>query len=229
MKTIKMFALLFATLMSGMLVAQNDTTAVRVKLTAANGRMDNVYLLQNTAFHANTKDVGESTKMMNAVPNVNIYVAAPYGDMSTLKTNDLMGTRLAIQTNSQTEYTLSFDWLKGGSLYLKDNVTGAVIPVTASQQYAFTAEAKATIADRFSFVAAPVGGTYEICHRYGRLQISNYPVATNTDNIVVKDEAGAVVKEVAPMAVYQEIDLSGLAAGHYTVEANGQTLTISVQ
>lgn len=229
MKTIKTFALLAATLICGMASAQNDTTAVRVKLTAANNRVDNVYMLQNAAFHATTKDVDESTKMMNAVPNVNIYVVAPYGNMSTFKTNEIAGSKLAFQTNSQTDYTLSFDWLKGETLYLKDNVTGAVIPVTATQKYAFTAEAKVTVTDRFEFVAAPVGGTYEICHRYGKLQISNYPVATNTDNIVIKDETGVVVKEVAPMAIYQEIDLSGLSAGHYTVEANGQTLTISVQ
>lgn len=225
----KMLALLCATLLSGVVFGQNDTIAVRVNLTSGNGRMDNVYVMQNVAFHASIKDVNESTKMMNTGSNVNIYAVAPYGNMSSLKTNALIGTKLAIQTNSQTDYTLSFDYLKGETLYLKDNVTGVVVPVTSTQTYAFTAAAKTTIADRFEFVAAPVGGVYEICYRNGKLQLSNYPVATNTDNIIIRDDAGTLVKSVSPVAGYQEIDLSDLSAGHYTVEANAEVLTFRVR
>lgn len=236
MKTIRLFTMFAALLLGSALYAKNDTTAVCVKLTAANGKVDRVRLMQNAAFHATTKDADEGSKIMNEVPNVNIYVAAPYGQMSSFKTNNIVGTKLTIQTNSQTNYTLSFNELMGDTLYLKDNEMEAIVPVTATQEYGFTAEAKDTIADRFVFVDAPVGGEYLICYRNGYLQISNYPTDKNTNHIVVRDEDNNVVKDkngkdldVEPQAIYQEIDLRHLTSGHYTIEANGETLTIGVK
>ena len=117
------------------MAAETDKNAVRIKLMAANGRQDNVYIYDGEEFH--------STKMMNAVPNVNIYVEGE-GNYSTFASEDLEGTMIAIQTNSQTNYSLSFDWLRGETLYIKDLQTNVVTAMTEGNVYNFTATANET-------------------------------------------------------------------------------------
>lgn len=233
MKTIRLFSMFVALLMGSALYAQNDTTAVRIKLYATGTTQNKILtILQNAAFDANKKESDEGTIQMGEEPkNVNVWAIAPYGDMSTLKTNNIVGTKLGFRTNnSNTEYELCFDQFMGDVLYLKDNETGVEFPCTAT--YFFTAEAgKKTITDRFVFVTptSPISPEYEICYRNGYLQISNYPTDKNTDHIVIKDADGKVIKDEAPKAIYHEIDLRRLTKGHYTIEANGEVLTIGVQ
>ena len=119
-----------------MVAAEEETNAVRIMLTAANGRKDNVYLYDGNEFH--------STKMMNGKPNVNIFVEEGQSNYSTFASEDLEGTVIGIQTNSQTNYSLSFDWLRGEPLYIKDLQTGIVTAMTEGAVYNFTATANET-------------------------------------------------------------------------------------
>ena len=116
--------------------AEDEEVAVRINLTAKNGRTDYVYVYEGEEFH--------STKMMNEAPNVNIYVEAENGNYSTFGTADLEGTALKIQTNSETEYTLSFEWIEGETLAIKDLETGAITAMTEGNTYTFTATANTT-------------------------------------------------------------------------------------
>jgi hypothetical protein len=65
--------------------------------------------------------------------------------------SNLIGTILTIQTTEATQYTLSFAWLKGETLYLKDLVNGNVIAMTAENTYTFTAEPN-SVSERFQVV-----------------------------------------------------------------------------
>ena len=71
--------------------------------------------------------------------------------LAQVANSNLIGTTLTLQTNDATEYTLSFIWLKGETLYLKDLVNGNVIAMTAENTYTFTAEPN-TVSERFQVV-----------------------------------------------------------------------------
>lgn len=239
MKTSKILILLLTVVMSTALYAQNDSTVVCIWLYASGTTINkDLWIVQNANFKADTQESDEGSYQQGQEPkNVGIWAIADYGNMSTLKTNNIVGTKLGFLTNNKnTAYELRFKIYKGKILYLKDNVTGKEFPCTVT--YPFTAEAgKKTVTDRFVFVtpSSPQPTEYEICYSNGYLRISNYPTDKNTNHIVVRDENNNVVKDkngkdldVEPQ-VYQEIDLRHLTAGHYTIEANGETLTIGVK
>ena len=220
--------MLIAGTMSISAVATTTATA-NITLTSASAGTDKVKLYEDAAYTSAFDNGADATKVMNNSNSrsVNIYSVVDGLNCATIFTDNLIGLKVALQTNKVDEnYTISFDNVSGRKLALKDNVTGTLTTIENGKSYAFTAAKNTTIADRFEIVAAVV--PYEICYRYGALQITGYPASAA--NVVVKDVAGAEVKNVAITDhAYQEIDLTGLAAGHYTVEANGQTLTISVQ
>lgn len=126
------------------LVEEEDGTAARLIFTAENGRADVVYLYEGEAFTA--------PKMMNVKPNVNIYAITADGNYSTIGLDKIEGTQIGIQTNAKTHYTISFDWLKGETLYLKDKKENKYIAMTETATYEFMADANTTIDDRFEIV-----------------------------------------------------------------------------
>ena len=71
--------------------------------------------------------------------------------LAQVANENLIGTKLTIQTNEATEYTLSFTWLKGETLYLMDLETEEVIAMTADNTYSFTA-APNTVSERFQVI-----------------------------------------------------------------------------
>ena len=120
-------------------------TGVQIRLTASDGSKDRLYVF-------NGDPIESCTKMMNDVPNVNIYVANAGGKYSTYATEDLSGTEIGIQSNSSTEYVLSFGYTEGEILYLKDLQTGIVIEMSEGNSYTFTAEPNTTT-NRFRIVS----------------------------------------------------------------------------
>ena len=120
-------------------------TGVQIRLTASDGSKDRLYVF-------NGDPIESCTKMMNDVPNVNIYVANAGGKYSTYATEDLSGTEIGIQSNSSTEYVLSFGYTEGEILYLKDLQTGIVTEMSDGNSYIFTADANTTTS-RFRIVS----------------------------------------------------------------------------
>ncbi len=113
-----------------------NMNTVRITLRSASGKKDNVLIYDGENFH--------STKKMNDVPNVNIFVIDNDKEYSTYGSENLEGTVIAIQTNSETNYSLSFDWLRGETLYIKDLQTNTVTAMKADNVYTFTATAQET-------------------------------------------------------------------------------------
>lgn len=204
-------------------MAVTYTGKATLTLTSATGKKGLAVVAQSNDLNAGLNS-GYCAPINMEDVNVAIYAIFGGKNYQTFGTKTLGEMQFGIKTNADTEYTLSVSDAEG-TLMLKDAVTGKVIKLVNGATYTFTAEANKTITDRFALTTTV---PYEICHRYGALQITGYP--ESAANVVIKDEAGVEVKNVAIIDhAYQEIDLSGLAAGHYTVEANGQTLTISVQ
>lgn len=166
---------------------EEDNVAIRVHMTAKDGRNDKVTLKEGEAYH--------STKMMNETPNVNIYVDAEAGNYSTFVTEDLEGTTLKIQTNDQTEYTLSFDRLKGETLAIKDLETGAVTAMTAENTYTFKATANSTSR---------------------RFVITRKEVPSNVEEITVSGAKG--VYTIMGQFLGENVDLNTLPQGIYVTD-----------
>ena len=172
--------------------------------------------------------VGFSGSEMNMDGRVvAFYAIAGTTNYQTLRGNNLAALPFGLKTNGDTDYTLTISNVSGSeTLKMKDEVTGTVFDLTEGYVYNFTATAnQAAITDRFHLYVAP--STPEICHRYGKLQVSG----SNGQSVAVKnmDDSATSIGTVAITADYQEISLAGLAAGQYKVEWNSQTLIIDVK
>lgn len=99
---------------------------------------DNVYLVE-----------GEGSNVHKMLGN-GLAIYAEDG-LAQVANDNLIGTILTIKTNDATEYTLSFAWLKGETLYLQDMENGKVIAMTADNTYTFNAEPN-TVSERFQVV-----------------------------------------------------------------------------
>jgi len=169
------------------IMGEEENVKVRIRLTAKDGHEDNVTLKEGESFH--------STKMMNESPNVNIYVDSEAGNYSTFVTEDLEGTTLKIQTNDQTEYTLSFDRLKGETLAIKDLETGAITTMTAENTYTFKATANTTIR---------------------RFVITRKEVPSSVEDITVSGVKG--VYTIMGQFLGENVDLNTLPQGIYVID-----------
>lgn len=103
-----------------------------------NGQSDFVYMIE-----------GEDANAHKMASN-GLAIYAEDGLVQVANSN-LIGTTLTLQTNDATEYTLSFTWLKGETLYLKDLANGNIIAMTADSKYTFNAEPN-TVSERFQVI-----------------------------------------------------------------------------
>ena len=224
MKKIMISLLLVAASLNVM--ALDLTAKVKVTLTAnTSATSDVLYLIE-----ASDLQDGLNAAYCAVVPELNNKPIAFYAyydntEYSTFGTKNLGAMAFGMKTNADTDYTLSFTQVTG-TLKMKDNVTGTLFDITEGYVYNFTATTSSTINDRFHLFVTP--STPEICHRYGKLQVSG----STGQNVVVKnmDDSATSIGTVAITADYQEIAVEGvLAAGQYKVEWNSQTLIIDVK
>ena len=160
--------------------------------------------------------------------NLAFYAYANSNPYEIYAANNLGALQFGMMTYTDVNYSLTISNVVGTeTLKMKDEVTGTVFDMTEGYVYNFTADAnQAAITNRFHLYVAP--STPEICHRYGKLQVSG----SNGQNVVVKnmDDSATSIGTVAITADYQEIPVEGvLAAGQYKVEWNSQTLIIDVK
>lgn len=229
--------LLFVLLCCAAMVSAQST--VTMQITAIlNGRNGSVFMDEQSTYSATTQERNESSLNPQGFPNLNIYAVAPYGNMTSFCTNDLVGTKFSFTTNQSQEYKLTFSGQTGDVQWLHDMKTGKTFSMTASTEYTFQIDGDQVtdvaernnpkvVENRFEIVSVPA--EYEICYRNQILSVSLYP-ATANNPILVKDETGTLVKSLTVTNFStQDFDLSSLTTGHYTIEANGETLTIGVK
>lgn len=140
---------------------------------------------------------------------------------SMLAMKHMTNIPIGIKTSGQTSYTMYFDDLTG-VVRIYDKKTEAEIPITEGGEYSFTiepSEKNSELNNRFVlfYERAADEGELELCFQYGILTIVNNPYLTN---IVVKDENGVTKVDAESTNTPQEIDLSKLPDGAYTVELN---------
>ena len=115
----------------------DDRNKAAVVLRGGNNS-DFVYLIEGKATNA--------SKMVSA--DLAIYAE---NNLVQVASENLIGTILTIKTNNATEYTLSFGWLNGETMYLRDLQNGVLIEMTEDNKYTFTAEPN-TVSERFQVV-----------------------------------------------------------------------------
>lgn len=210
---------IFFVLCAGIAFAQQ--AEVRVTITGENKPTlsnDYVYLMQNT-WYTPAKDTSDVVKMMNAATQVSVYAISPtLGNLSTIQTNVLEGTYIGFYANANTNYTMTFDWLKGAQVLIRDLDGNTEFYATEDKVYNFTvANAKTTYNERFI-----IGGIQEfkICTLFDKVEIYGNPSA---DNIVITNMDGDTIVNVPPQYGSQTINLFDKSPGHYFLTVNGKT------
>lgn len=220
MKHLKIFSVV-ALCMATLSLNAAFTAVAQIQVTSVGGGLDQLTIVEGDAFTPGYDSGSDADKIMNSgqAYNINLYAVIPGHDLSMICTNDLTNIPLTFQSNTtETAYTMTFSSVTG-TIKLFDAVTGTETVLANSGTYNFTCAANSTIADRFIINYVPAAP--EICHRYGKLQVTGM----KDTNVVVKnmDDSATSIGTVAITANYQEIDLAGLAAGQYKVEYNDGT------
>lgn len=215
MKKIVFSLLMVAAAMN--LMAITVTDKAKVTLVSSSNKTCALTVLQSPDLNAgyNSGYCGEINMEGREVALYLINDAKNYQSFGTRSLSDMP---LGVVTNADTNYELQFSNV-AGTMTIYDAVLDSTITLVNSQAYAFTATANSTINDRFFINYVPAAP--EICHRYGKLQVTGM----KDTNVVVKnmDDSATSIGTVAITANYQEIDLAGLAAGQYKVEYNDGT------
>jgi hypothetical protein len=118
--------------------AENNITSNVAVVLRGGDKGDNVFLVEGETSNVH--------KMMSG----KLAIYAEDG-LAQAASSNLIGTILTIQTTEATQYTLSFAWLKGETLYLKDLENGNIIAMTAENTYTFTAQPN-SVSERFQVV-----------------------------------------------------------------------------
>jgi len=194
-----------------------DFNRVRINIAAENGTNDEVYLIEAADYTNDFENGYDEAKFMNN--GLNIYATTAYGRQATKISNDLNGTFIGVQGNGT--YTLSFDELVGEEYQIRDLQNGVVIAMTEDNTYTFTAngaEEARFVVEKIRKIATGMDNIEE-----ANLFVSNntlYVGANNADIQIFAANGQLVIAEKAQATV----DLSGLAAGVYTVRVANQTL-----
>lgn len=210
-----------------------QTANVTITLKSSHNSSSVLSLTEDDA-NTNAYEPGSDVESMMSLANkrsVLIYGIVDGINCEEVVAANLDGLQIGFTTNQMdaTQYTLSFSNFSGRELKLYDAVEDVVVTINASTpDYVFDVTAaqlnRTQVLDRF-VIGEPASIPYAICHNYGKLQISGYDGA-----VVVKDseDAEKINVTVNSGRKQKEVDLDGLTAGYYTVEANGQKLVIKI-
>lgn len=208
----KIMVMLFGVAVAINAMAVDYTAKAVVTLEAESG-----YTCTLTLRQADEYGVLDGTEMNMDGRVVALYALKDETPLQIARAADLTNVPLGLKTDASTNYTITVSSVAGTeTLKIFDKKEGLFYDLTEGASYNFTATASTTINNRF--VLNYLAGSFEICFLNNELQITSNPYA---QNVVVKDENGTTVKDVASVAPYQAIDLSDLADGRYTVELAG--------
>jgi hypothetical protein len=237
----KILALAFAMVSAvGMFAAINSQLTIYLDNVDSDKEMEARIACGDTYSPFNAASCASYVGMYTNASNIGLYVQYNAANYSELYAPELVNVPLVVVTsreaaskqhykffaelgaaanNSQEVYVTDLRPDGGGEpvKFLLNNATEYAFDL--SGEASFVAGENIVIADRFVInYVAPVVPDFEICFRDNKLQITANPYA---ENVVVKDANDSKVVNEAPVTPYQEIDLSALAAGRYTVELAG--------
>lgn len=117
----------------------------------ANGRADNIYLLESERYIADFEDGYDAHKMESGT--LNIFTVEDEDKLAIDATNSIIGTRVGVRTGEETAYTITFSYVDGEQEWaLYDAETNEMIDITNDNTYTFFAEPNSNITERFMIV-----------------------------------------------------------------------------
>lgn len=207
-------------------MAQEDVQIVQFTATSANNTAgDKVNLLVGSGFTTDFDNDYDKSKKMGSAESptvINFYaycagwleVSPKYAANAAEPVAD--GQPFVFESNDlDTEYTITFSIKQGTpKWYFYDAQLDSATLITDGGTYVFT-QAVSTKAETRFRIQAP---EFKICTTYDAVEIYGNE---GTDNIVITTLANDTIVNVAPVEVFQTIDLSDKAAGHYVLTVNG--------
>ena len=200
--------------------ARNETpdfNRVRINVANENGANDAVYMIEAADFTNEFDNGYDVVKYMNT--GLNLFATTAHGRQSSNYSNSIEGSFIGVQGNGT--YTMSFDKLVGEEYQLHDLENDAVITMSENNTYTFTVngtEDARFIVEKIHKIATGMDNIEE-----ANLFVSNNTlfVGVNNADIQIFAANGQLVLADNAKAT---VDLSGLAAGVYTVRVANQTL-----
>ena len=132
----------------------DETTRMRIIVTAENGKSDFVMLTEDNQFSDAYEKGYDGEKYMNENA-LNMYATVEGADYTAVATDRLEGKTVSIKTVEAVNYTMSFAKVNGEEYAIRDNVTNRVIKIEEGTTYEFAAQPNSTIEGRFEIIAAP--------------------------------------------------------------------------
>lgn len=212
-KSILLLAAIFC--MTNIFAAITVTAKVKVLVKSASSISGDFIMMVESPDLSSGRDNSYDGPKNPIAGNLQMWVPASFGDMGTFGTNDLEGTPITVQTIGDEEYTFSFSGVDGRELKFYDKELNKLTVINSTNTYVVTLDKNTTIANRF-FIYKP--GEFKVCTTFDHVELYDN---AGTDNIVITNMAGDTVVNVAPVAIFQTIDLSGKDAGHYVLTVNG--------
>ena len=172
----------------------DETTRMRIIVTAENGKSDFVMFTEDGKFSDNFEKGYDGEKYMNENA-LNMYATVDGADYTAVATDNVEGKTVTIKTVEDVNYTMSFAKVNGEEYAIRDNVTGAVIAIEEGAAYEFAAQPNSLVENRFEI-----------------LPIAKMPTAI--ENTEVKANAKGIY---TLMGQYLGEDFKALPAGVYVV------------
>lgn len=172
----------------------DETTRMRIVVTAENGKSDFVMFTEDGKFSDNFEKGYDGEKYMNE-NTLNMYATVDGTDYTAVATDNVEGKTVTIKTVEDVNYTMSFAKVNGEEYAIRDNVTGAVIAIEEGATYEFAAQPNSLVENRFEI-----------------LPIAKMPTAI--ENAEVKANAKGIF---TLMGQYLGEDFKALPAGIYVV------------
>lgn len=131
----------------------NDNKGIRM-VVAANGREDDVLMVEKAEYTATFDDGADATKKMSE-RSFNLYANINNEKQAVVATNNMENMLLGFESVEAGEYTIRFYANNvEGEYYLLDVLTGAKMAIANGAEYTFTQDANVANAVRFEIIGA---------------------------------------------------------------------------
>ncbi len=125
---------------------------VRATIVVSSPTSSDKVVLREADNYSNAFENGADARKYMSENVFNIYSTNHGEAFSQIATDNLLGTAITVKTANETAYTLSFSNVRNFNYAIRDNLSGAIIPVEEGMTYEFTMNEGATAEGRFEVV-----------------------------------------------------------------------------
>lgn len=125
---------------------------IRATIVVSSATSTDKVVLREAGNYSNAFENGADARKYMSENVFNIYSTNNGEAFSQIATDNLMGTAITVKTANETAYTLSFSNVQNFNYAIRDNLSGAIIPVEEGMSYEFTMNEGTTVEGRFEVV-----------------------------------------------------------------------------